>query len=110
MSKNQVTVSAASGTTMEATVQAIRGEGRSCEARSRNDLLFVFAVPKGADLRIGHVLEINPAMLDAPQIAKNRTTGQNIEIELTKDNVHDLRLPAGHGTSRFPSKERLGGA
>ena len=95
---------------MEATVQSIRAEGRSCEARSQNDLLFVFALPEGADLRIGHVLEIDPAIVNAPQIAKNRTTGQNIEIELTEDNVHDLRLPASHGTSRFPSKERLGGA
>jgi hypothetical protein len=95
---------------MRAKVESIRANGRSCEARSDNGILFVFAMPAGADIRLGHLLELDTNVIDAPQIVRNISTGQDLKIVLERDNIHDLQLPLAHGTSRFPSKERLGGA
>jgi len=95
---------------MLATVQALRVGGQSCEARSGNDILFVFPVPSGANLHLGDVIELNPFALNQPQIARNVTTEQSIQILLSDNNVHDLRLSSAHGTSRTPSSQRLRGA
>lgn len=95
---------------MTAKVQSISANGSLCEARSDNDLLFVFPIPAGADIRLGHLLELDANLFDAPQIVRNISTGKELKIVLKRNNVPDLRLPMAHGTSRFPSKERLGGA
>jgi hypothetical protein len=95
---------------MRAKVESIRAKGSSCEARSDNDLLFVFLIPAGEDIRLGHLLELDANVIDAPQLARNISTGKELPIVLKHNDVHDLRLPMAHGTSRFPSKERLGGA
>jgi len=95
---------------MLAKVQAIIAEGTTCEARSENDILFVFSIPSGSSLRLGHVVELDPLTLNVPQIARNLTTQKDMEISLNDNNVHDLRLPSGHGTTRTPSVERLRGA
>ena len=91
-------------------VQALAAEGRSCSARSENDILFVFPVPSGSTLRLGHVIELDPLSLNEPQVARNITTQQQINVLLEDKNIHDLLLPSGHGTSRTPSRERLRGA
>jgi hypothetical protein len=95
---------------MLATVQALRVGGQSCEARSGNDILFVFAVPPDTDLRLSHVLELDPSALNQPQLVRNVTTGQSFKVVLKDNDVHDLRVPSSHGTNRTPSPERLGGA
>ena len=95
---------------MLVTVQALIAEGTSCSARSENDILFVFPVPSGGALRLGHVIELDPLSLNEPQVARNLTTQQQFNIVLKDNNVHDLRLPSGHGTNRTPSRERLCGA
>jgi len=95
---------------MLATVQALRVNGQSCEACADNAILFVFPVPPGADLRLGHVIDLDPLIFNRPQTARNLSTQQPFELVLKDNNVHDLRLPSGHGTNRLPSAERLGGA
>jgi len=95
---------------MLATVQAIISQGRTCEARSENDILFVFSIPSGCTFRLGHVVELDPLSLNMPQVARNLTTQQELCITLKDNDVHDLLLPSGHGTTRTPSLERLRGA
>ena len=95
---------------MLATVQALRASGQSCEARSANAILFVFPIPPSADLRIGHTIELDPELLNQRQVAFNVSTQMAIEILLSDNNVHDLRLPFSHGISGLPSAERLRGA
>jgi len=95
---------------MLVTVQSIRAEGTSCEARSENDILFVFPIPSGSTLRLGQVIELDPLALNQEQVARNLTTKQQLNVLLKDNNVHDLRLPSGHGTNRTPSTERLRGA
>ncbi len=95
---------------MRVKVESIKANGSSCEARSNNDLLFAFPIPAGADIRLGHLLELDASIIDAPQVVRNISTGKELKIVLKHNNVHDLRLPMAHGTSRFPSKKRLGGA
>jgi hypothetical protein len=95
---------------MRAKVQALIAEGRVCEARSENDILFVFPISSGCVLRLGHEIELDPLTLNIPQVARNLTTQQELSITLKDNNVHDLRLPSGHGTSRTPCQERLRGA
>ena len=92
---------------MLAKVQGIIAEGTTCEVRSENDILFVFSIPSGSILRVGHVVELDPLSLNAPQVARNLTTNQVLTIILMDNNVHDLRLPSSHGTTRTPSEERL---
>jgi hypothetical protein len=91
-------------------VQSIRASGTFCEARSDNDILFVFPMPPGADIRLGHLLELDPTKINSSQTIRNVTTGQEFSVVLKDNDVHDLRLPMAHGSSRFPSKDRLGGA
>jgi len=95
---------------MLAKVQAIIAEGTTCEARSENDILFVFSIPSGSPLRLGHVVELDPLTLNVTQVARNLTTQQDLKITLKDNNVHDLRLPSCHGATRTPSVERLRGA
>ena len=92
---------------MLATVQAIIAEGRACEARSENDILFVLSIPVGGVIRLGHLIELNPLSLNAPQVVRNLTTQHEINITIKDNDVHDLRLPSGHGANRTPSLERL---
>ncbi len=92
---------------MLATVEKIGGLSGSCEARTENELLFVFAVPEGADLGLSHVLEIDPLALNTPQEVHNRTTNQRLTVVIKDNDIHDLRLPAKHGGSRRPSPQRI---
>jgi hypothetical protein len=81
-----------------------------CEARTENEILLVFSEPDGIDLRPGDQLDLGPLALNDPVPARKVHTGQDFEITLRPENVHDLRLPMQHGVSRTPSPERLSGA
>ncbi len=95
---------------MLVTVQSLIANGKTCSARSENDILFVFDVPIERTLHLGHVIELDPLALNEPQMARNLTTQQELNIVLMDNNVHDLRLQSGHGANRTPSRERLCGA
>ena len=79
------------------------------EALTSDEILFVFSLPKPIFLKLNDVLEIDQFNLDKPQTIKNLTSGHDFQIVIKSNDVHDLRLPGGHGTSRFPAVERLKG-
>jgi hypothetical protein len=76
----------------------------TCDATSRNDILFAFR-PPASGLHIGDVIEFDPHIQDAPQTALNATTGAAFTLEIRSNDVHDIRLPAFHGSLRTPSRE-----
>ena len=80
---------------------------RSCSAVSSNHILFVFPVSDGDEIRLGHVIEVDPFIRDKVQVATNQSTGKNIGLVLLDHNIHDLLLPVRHGASRTPSDARL---
>lgn len=92
---------------MRATIQKLNMGLPYCDARTANDILFVFRPPASGLLHVGDIIELDPHILDAPQTAFHMPTGENFSIEIHKHDVHDLRLPSGHGKSRFPTPERL---
>jgi len=87
-------------------VQTLRAAG-SCEALSANDILFVFAVPAGPTIRLGDEVALDPFVRNRPQTVRNVSTGGEFSLVLKDNDIHDIRLPAGHGTSRTPSEARL---
>lgn len=91
---------------MRATVQKLNPALPCCEARTDNDILFVFRPPESG-LHVGDVIEFDHTIIEADQSARNLNTGTRFTIHLRERDIHDLRLPAAHGSSRFPSPERF---
>ena len=94
---------------MRATIQKLNMALPYCDARSDTDILFVFR-PPATGLNLGDAIEFDHGILEAEQIAQNISTGERFTIHLRERDIHDLRLPAAHGSSRFPSPERFNGA
>jgi hypothetical protein len=95
---------------MEATVQTINLRLPYCDAKTANDLLVVFRPPTTDPPRLGDVLELDLLHLDAEQEIRNVSQGTSYRMTIKSNDVHDLRLSGGHGTSRFPSADRRRGA
>lgn len=91
---------------MRATVQKLNLMLRLCEARSNNDILFVFR-PPATGLHLGDVIEFNHAVIEASQSVRNLTTNETFQIHLRGRDIHDLRLPVTHGSTRLPTPERF---
>ena len=91
---------------MRATIRKLNLHLPYGEAQSGNDILFVFRPPPSG-LHLGDIIEFDRQILEMPQVARNTTTGATFTIELRERDIHDLRLPAAHGSSRFPSAERF---
>jgi hypothetical protein len=87
----------------------VKWNAGTAEARTSNDILVVFRCPAGL-VSLSDVLELDLNLLDTEQDVLNLTRGKMLRLKVETQNVHDLRLPAGHGTSRFPSLKRRGGA
>jgi hypothetical protein len=92
---------------MRATIQKLNMSLPYCDARTDHDILFVFRPPASGLLHVGDAIELDPRILGAPQTALHVPSGERFSIEIHSNDVHDLRLPAAHGASRFPSPERL---
>lgn len=97
------------GLSMRVTVNKINAERSNCHAVSENEILFVFQIPVDK-INLGDLLELDPNILEKSQTILNITKNTKTSVKIQENDVHDLRLPGGHGTSRFPSKERLSGA
>ena len=91
---------------MHATIQKLNMTLPYCDARSESDILFVFR-PPARGLHLGDIVEFDHTIIEAPQTARNLTTGETFPIHLRERDIHDLRLPAAHGSSRFPSMQRF---
>jgi hypothetical protein len=94
---------------MRATIQKLNMTSPYCDARSASDILFMFR-PPASGLHLGDVIEFDHTVLEESQAARNITTGAAFQIQLRKRDIHDLRLSAAHGSSRFPSPERFNDA
>ena len=94
---------------MRAEVVLIQASG-SCSVRTANQILFVFKMPPGDDLNVGDQIEIDEPALDRDMRMRNLTRGTDFVVRVPPNDAHDLRLPAGHGTTRIPSIARLLGS
>ena len=94
---------------MRATIQKLNMTLPYCDARSDSDILFVFR-PPATGLHVGDIIEFDHTVIESAQTARNISTGQEFPIHLRERDIHDLRLPAAHGSSRFPSPERFNDA
>jgi len=91
---------------MRAVVQKVNLGLPYCDAKTDNDILVVFRPPIDIPPRIGDVLDVDLLTLDTEQKINNETKGTSHRIIIRSTDIHDLRIPASHGTSRFPSVER----
>jgi hypothetical protein len=94
---------------MRAEIVRLTSEGM-CEARTTNDLLVVFRRPAGRDLQLSDVLDFHGLALDADVVVENAAKGYRVVVHVSGNDIHDLRLPAAHGSNRTPSTERLRGS
>jgi len=91
---------------MDAEVVSITRE-RSCRAHLGNEILVVFQESTAHPLSIGDRLRFVDLRLDSDVHVVNLTNAQEFTIHVAARDVHDLRLPTGHGNSRTPTTERL---
>lgn len=94
---------------MKATVQRVNLSAPYCEATTSNDLIFSFIPESDNPPRVGDVLKIDLMILEKSQKVMNLTQETEYLIRLRAEDIHDLRLPASHGTSRFPAVDRRKG-
>jgi hypothetical protein len=94
---------------MKATVVKLNLYLPSCEARTRNEIIIAFRPPVDGPIRLSDELEFDLERIDAEQDVINFRTGQTIRLKVERQNVHDVKLPGGHGTSRFPALDRRRG-
>jgi hypothetical protein len=91
---------------MHATVQKLNLNLPYCDAKTATDILVVFRPPTSPALRLGDVLDVNLFQLDCEQTIHNVSRGFSFQAVIKSNDIHDLRMNGGHGTSRFPSAER----
>ncbi|MBT3014164.1 MAG: hypothetical protein KME63_00315 [Candidatus Thiodiazotropha sp. (ex Clathrolucina costata)] len=77
----------------------------SVEAKTSNDILVVFSCPD--KFKLNDEIEFINFVMDGEVELKNHTCGTSNHVVIKPNNVHDLRLPKSHGTSRTPSLERV---
>ena len=91
---------------MRAVVQKLNLSLPYCDAKTENEILVVFRPPTDIPPQLGDVLDIDLQILDSEQTIRNVTQDTSHRIIIHSNDIHDLRLPGGHGTSRFPSLQR----
>ena len=81
---------------------------RSATARTENDLLVVFQVLDGSELRPSDLLDIPlPDVLVTGRI-RHTADEKTIDVRLARADVHDLRAAVGgHGAPSNVSDERM---
>jgi len=91
---------------MRAIVQKVNLSLPYCDAKTANDILLGFKPPLDAPPRVGDILDVDLLTLDQEQTITNVSQDQEYRIAIKSIDLHDLRLTASHGASRFPSVER----
>ena len=87
----------------------VRCSADTSNAVTGNDILVVFRAPPGS-FSLSDELELDLTRLDVEQDVVNLMTGKTLRLKIASPDVHDLRLPSAHSTSRFPSLARRMGA
>ena len=90
---------------MKAIITRTSSQHDSVETKTGNDILVVFSWPDKFNL--GDEVEITNFVLDGEVELKNHTRGTSSIIVIKPNNVHDLKLPFSHGTSRTPTLDRI---
>ena len=90
---------------MKARITRTSSQHDSVEAKTQNDILVVFSCPD--KFKLNDEVEFIDFVLDGEVELINHTNGKSSLVVIKSNNVHDLRLPMSHGTSRTPSLERL---
>jgi hypothetical protein len=93
---------------MKATVTRLTVH-RVCEARTQNEILFVFGLKLEVSVNVGDELELGEPVLTGVLHIHNLTRGETFDAAIKSHDVHDLRIPVKHGGSRTPTIERLHG-
>ena len=78
---------------MQATVLRVTAN-RVCEARTDNDVLFVFPVPAAVILKPDDTLDLGQPILAGDLHLRHLTRGSVFDSTIKENDVHDLRLPA----------------
>lgn len=79
------------------------------EATTDNNIALSFSVLGDEHLKLNEILEIDLPRVVATQQLTRISDGKIIQIKIGEHDLHDLKLPVAHGTSRKPTKERLEG-
>ena len=91
---------------MHATIQQLNPKLPYCDAKTATDILIVFCPPTSPALRLGDLIDVDLFQLDCEQTVHNVSRGFSFPTVIKSNNIHDLRMSGGHGTSRFPTVER----
>ena len=78
------------------------------QAVSDSQIAISFKEPLAGKLALSQVVDIDLELLGEEQNIL-LPSGGSVAICLQKEDVHDLRLPSGHGADRFPSIARRRG-
>ncbi len=78
-------------------------------AQTENDIGISFAIVDGNVLSLGDELDVDLVEVTRTKVVLRLHDRQRITIDVGEDDLHDLRLPPAHGTSRVPSESRRRG-
>lgn len=95
---------------MRAVISSFNLSLNNWQARTDSDIALSFCILDGTRLRLNEELEVDLPNLLASQKLVRRSTGASIAVRLRDIDLHDLRLPSGHGSARTPSSARLNDA
>jgi hypothetical protein len=95
---------------MRAIVSSFNLSSNNWHARTDNDIALSFSILDGSRLQLNEELDVMLPTLLLTQTLLRRTTGSLVSIRLRANDMHDLRLPSGHGISRSPNEARLSDA
>ena len=95
---------------MKAVITSFSRSLNNYQARTDNEIAISFAIEDGSSVKLNEVLEVDLPSLVETQTVQRANTGQFIRVRLRDIDIHDLRVPSGHGVSRVPSKERMSAA
>jgi hypothetical protein len=95
---------------VKAIVYAFNQSLNNYQVRTDNEIAVSFAIEDGSSLKLNEVLEVDLPSLVETQTLRRASNGQLIRVRLRDFDMHNLRLPSGHGVSRVPSRERMSAA
>ena len=94
---------------MRAVVSSFNLSLNNWQARTDNDIALSFSILDGTQLKLNEELEVDLPTLLTTQALVRTSTGQPVAVRLRENDLHDLRPPSSHGTSRTPNLARLNG-
>jgi hypothetical protein len=92
---------------MKATINRMNSVYGNYNAVTENEILIVFSLSDEECLELGEEIEIDLLNILKKKEVKKCSSGSKIKIKISSSDIHDLRISEAHGTSRFPSKERM---